>query len=503
MQQISSFPLLAPLAQSVDASGSDVLSSATTENANYGAMPDGPLAQTEFQDFQQVFQSYTLNKEGLSSNALGFEQWQRLSDGLSERVTNEQPEVGSASGQLDLLDLDLEASDTLDNTVLLTQLPVSSPREGQGLSPVIPPSGEVLPLGMQVSEAPFSQGLANSEPVQNQVNTTISAPIDNSLPPAALQTAWSEPGDRASDVLGQQTIQNTRALLRPELNNKGLNENSPLPPPGTELKSAYSESLNPARDSLKANVAMQATENPGKQLDGRPVLTTNVQGFEQGLNTASDITQGLNPIVQNESDARAKAQFDFFTREAAGPELAETADIDRLERPTNATSDVRSRIQGPGLSQYATGVSVSVDDPNWGDQMSQKIVWLSGRNIQSAEIQLSPVELGPVEVKISVQNDQTTVTFNAQQASVRELLENNVHRLREMMSENGVDLADVNVASDDQNDHYPAQQNNGDDESGSNQVADSDEGNATTAHSSESQQDVVTVSAPNMIDFYA
>jgi len=72
-------------------------------------------------------------------------------------------------------------------------------------------------------------------------------------------------------------------------------------------------------------------------------------------------------------------------------------------------------------------------------------MWLSGRGIQSAQIHLNPVELGPVEVKVSVQNDQTVISFNVQNTGVKELLESNVQRLRDMIDQNGGTLAEVNV----------------------------------------------------------
>lgn len=106
------------------------------------------------------------------------------------------------------------------------------------------------------------------------------------------------------------------------------------------------------------------------------------------------------------------------------------------------------RTVDPALKTYTTMLPQPVGEGAWIDSMGEKIVWLSGRNIQAAEIHLNPAELGPVEVKVQVQNDQTTVTFTVQQASVRELLEANVHRLREMMEGTGGNVRDVYVGSD-------------------------------------------------------
>src|SRR5690606_15449130 len=58
-----------------------------------------------------------------------------------------------------------------------------------------------------------------------------------------------------------------------------------------------------------------------------------------------------------------------------------------------------------------------------------------------------PAELGPVELKIQVHQDQATVQVQAQNASVREALELQVHRLREALANNGLGLAQFDVSA--------------------------------------------------------
>jgi flagellar hook-length control protein FliK len=71
---------------------------------------------------------------------------------------------------------------------------------------------------------------------------------------------------------------------------------------------------------------------------------------------------------------------------------------------------------------------------------------------QSATLTLNPPDMGPMQVVLSVTNDQATVSFTAAQPEVRQALENAMPKLREMMSENGIALgnASVNEGSADQ-----------------------------------------------------
>lgn len=64
--------------------------------------------------------------------------------------------------------------------------------------------------------------------------------------------------------------------------------------------------------------------------------------------------------------------------------------------------------------------------------------------VQRLTLQLSPAELGHVEVQLRA-TDQVSVTFTAREASTRDLLDAGVARLRQMFEEQGISLGDVEV----------------------------------------------------------
>ena len=64
---------------------------------------------------------------------------------------------------------------------------------------------------------------------------------------------------------------------------------------------------------------------------------------------------------------------------------------------------------------------------------------------QSATLTLNPPDLGPMQVVLSVNNDQASVTFSSAQPEVRAALEQAMPRLREMLDESGVALSNASV----------------------------------------------------------
>jgi len=451
-------------------------------------MSEASSVKTDEQGFRQVFQRFTSKQDASMSLDLSLGQ-QSVFGELSAESVEGMAEVPGLSACFSFTDTD--KLNSLDHEQLLGKIPGLQFGEGQVLSSVQGLSGESLPPQLVMAEQQVFAGIDENQSTPLELKNELFVADNHPVPSLALQTPQSGNGalsdaDRLLSELDiqksvQRAGQNTQALLTNYFN-EGMNENAQTSRPDFELKRIHLGPQSPETDSPKGHSLMQSAG----------MLMTHVQNTEQGLKAGSELSYGPNLNGQSE--------FDFVRRESGLSVFDDPVVTGTFERSGNAAADVRSVVQGEGLRQYATGVGVHVDDPDWGEQMSQKIVWLSGRNIQSAEVQLTPAELGPIEVKISIQNDQASVVFNAQHASVRELLEANIHRLREMMGENGVDLGDVNVASEDQNDPYSAKQDESYDESSQHN---GDQEDLAGLQQSEEQQEIVSVSTPNMIDFYA
>jgi flagellar hook-length control protein FliK len=63
----------------------------------------------------------------------------------------------------------------------------------------------------------------------------------------------------------------------------------------------------------------------------------------------------------------------------------------------------------------------------------------------TASLRLSPEHLGPLEIQISMNDDQASVYFGAAHADTRAALENALPKLREMFASQGLSLADAGV----------------------------------------------------------
>ena len=100
----------------------------------------------------------------------------------------------------------------------------------------------------------------------------------------------------------------------------------------------------------------------------------------------------------------------------------------------------------PTPAALPNAIDVPVSDPQWGRALGERVLWSVGTQQSSAQIRLNPPELGPIEIRIHVNQDQANISFNSSHQSVREAVEAALPRLREMLAGEGLQLADVDVS---------------------------------------------------------
>jgi len=83
---------------------------------------------------------------------------------------------------------------------------------------------------------------------------------------------------------------------------------------------------------------------------------------------------------------------------------------------------------------------------NWGRVLGHQLSWLVNNRLQQAQIRVNPPQLGPLEIRMSLHQNQTNVTFLCHDPVVREAIESTIPRLREMLDSQGVSLNQAQVS---------------------------------------------------------
>ena len=89
---------------------------------------------------------------------------------------------------------------------------------------------------------------------------------------------------------------------------------------------------------------------------------------------------------------------------------------------------------------------LNMQQNGWSEGLVNRVMYLSSQNLKSADIQLHPLELGRLDIRVDVTADQTQITFQSAHVGVRDALESQQGRLRDLLSQQGLTQVDVNVS---------------------------------------------------------
>lgn len=83
----------------------------------------------------------------------------------------------------------------------------------------------------------------------------------------------------------------------------------------------------------------------------------------------------------------------------------------------------------------------------WDQELGGRVQWMMTQGLQAAALHINPPHLGPIEVRIIMDQDQASISFSAPHMLTRDTLEASIPKLRDMFNDNGLNLGNVNVAS--------------------------------------------------------
>lgn len=266
-------------------------------------------------------------------------------------------------------------------------------------------------------------------------------------------------------------------------------------------------SFDPELDALNqlpaVRMALEMGAKDKLQADQAATPSAQAQSVSQSL-LASQVVQDEVPV---EGDALELPELQLEALTGKGLEALKEGTANTT--PENFVSKLNALSQAIGqqtpLSARApvvVGQPVPMHQGGWSEAVVDRVMVMSSQNLKSAEIQLDPAELGRLEVRISVNQEQSQVTFASPHAGVREALDSQMHRLRELFAQQGMNQLDVNVSDQSLSRGWQGQEGDGGRGRGgaSSELLGADEelhpGGVESARAS-------TVSARGLVDYYA
>lgn len=92
-------------------------------------------------------------------------------------------------------------------------------------------------------------------------------------------------------------------------------------------------------------------------------------------------------------------------------------------------------------------IDTPLQNPNWGRNFGEGIVWMAKNDQQSAQININPPQLGPLQITLHLNGDQASAVFASPHAEVRQAIQDAMPQLRDMLAASGINLGQADVGS--------------------------------------------------------
>jgi flagellar hook-length control protein FliK len=91
-------------------------------------------------------------------------------------------------------------------------------------------------------------------------------------------------------------------------------------------------------------------------------------------------------------------------------------------------------------------LSANVAGNDFSQELADRVSYMASNDLNGAKLQVSPPQLGPIELRISVTGDHAQVWMSTHSAVTRDALESSAPKLREMLGAQGFGQVSVDIS---------------------------------------------------------
>ena len=372
--------------------------------------------------------------------------------------------------------------------------------------------------------------------VQDQVSKAVNAELelqqnDNTL--AALQTLLE--GELSEQELAQTATENSTVTTGISANNAEQTTGNQGENAGAQLAQANAQAVENDAASLLNTIAemplqtaQKAAEAFAEQIAGavpnaqqqqavKANIIAGINEFQQQVQQGREPGIDLSAIVadaakeaQLSSDVAASLTAKVDTQASQFLQLVNNAQstaaqvlqaqFTQTDTVMNENNQLRSEASKTQQQFEGFDKAVNIHKPEGQQQLNEKIRWMVNARNTMAEIRLDPPELGSMQVRVNVSGDAASVSFVVQSQQAKDALAEAMPRLRDMLSEQGIELGDAQVRKDNSSGNESGQQfaNNS-----STSTGDQNSANSDGMDESAAIEQSITREMKGGIDYYA
>jgi len=273
--------------------------------------------------------------------------------------------------------------------------------------------------------------------------TTTQIPVDHELSPQALTQDISKLLLTVQQPLTQDPSANALLAQSSGAQTAGMNAGL-MQRMNQEISGkVINESISP----IQTGNASRHNTLQSLQDSARPTIGAGRSDLETGktANIAAD-EKILPQSTFNDKNTRSFSQM--LNQEST---ISSTPNTSGTSSSVSVLSAINSATPNAPPTEQNLRLEPRVGTPAWDSALAQKVTWMSNQQMQVAQLQLNPPDLGPMEVTLTIgtgPDAETRIEFTSPHLAVREALQSALPQLREMMEGSGITLGSTTVSAE-------------------------------------------------------
>ena len=211
------------------------------------------------------------------------------------------------------------------------------------------------------------------------------------------------------------------------------------------------------QQAVKANIIAGINEFQQQVQQGREPgidLSAIIADAAKEAAVSNDVIASMTARV----DSQATQFLNLMNQTQASAQQAFASMLGQTDTVMHENNQLRAEASKSQQQFEGFDKAVNIHKPEGQQQLNEKIRWMVNARNTMAEIRLDPPELGSMQVRVNVSGDAASVSFIVQSQQAKEALAEAMPKLRDMLSEQGIELGDAQVRKDNSSGNENGQQ---------------------------------------------
>ncbi|MDA0148073.1 flagellar hook-length control protein FliK [Vibrio sp. LaRot3] len=426
-------------------------------------------------------------EESESGNAVATATAAGLSAGTIAATNAQSQTVAQASDKMDLAALQ-QAQSVEPETITLHGERIVLPANNTLEAPVV--SAEQLDpetlKAMSEEEIAALKAMQDAQPATTQPTMVVtgtsfsaaSSQVDGQAPIVAMTTEEMAQVTQNGETVAQGVVSAATNQNVDGVSPESVDPNAAVPMSSAAIAWSTNDSV-PLTDAELAALAENQLK-AGHKLAASPQAVQQaqlaaLQAQQQGQ-TSQVIPQNMQPNMVNVAspEAAIAQQMQAMTAQAVAAPISPEQMVTKAALGANAAASIGKLSAKDGTNAQGADATIAqqlshaagqqginnqmraeqtaqaqppmqLNKEMASDQVAERVQMMLSKNLKNIDIRLDPPELGRMQIRMNMNGDGATVHFTVANQQARDIVEQAMPRLREMLAQQGVQLGDTSV----------------------------------------------------------